>query len=388
MKLLAKLYFLSYDSKLERNNAIYDVLFLLIYLILYILQLKATILLTYLVAIMYLFFFLRNYQFSKTIFKVFLIATLFYIPSLITLNHGFTPIFHIIFTPVILYLAEYLSKKKISDLFQIFRAFQYQNILIVTIGLIYHYDKIDPIGSIIPWVSRNGITSVLILCHILFSFIAFRHKKKFPIVSTFLVVIICFYALGRGSIITSILLLLLGITFNVYNSNSKILKYGILGLFVILIFHFSSNYDMNTEFDSIDESLKTTQFGQGYTDQARTEINSEYISNLSFWKILIGNSYEGTLINKYYGGNPHNSFLRLHSFYGIFGLITVFLILIFILFRKKMSSDKFVFICLLILIFFRAYTEPILFPSSLDLFFFLSLFIYIKPRVQIEKVYL
>jgi len=103
---------------------------------------------------------------------------------------------------------------------------------------------------------------------------------------------------------------------------------------------------------------------------------------------LIGNSYEDTLINKYYGGNPHNSFLRLHSFYGIFGLITVFLILIFILFRKKMSSDKFVFICLLILIFFRAYTEPILFPSSLDLFFFLSLFIYIKPRVQIEKVYL
>ena len=41
---------------------------------------------------------------------------------------------------------EYFSKKQLVDLYQIFRAFQYQNIFLVTLGLFYNYNEIDPIG--------------------------------------------------------------------------------------------------------------------------------------------------------------------------------------------------------------------------------------------------
>ena len=387
MKFLARFYNLKSQSKSERNNKLYDVLFLSAYFILYVLQLKLTIVLSYIVALIYAFMFLKGIKTSKLLFQIYFIVAGLFLLSIININHGFTPIFHLIFLPIIIIITEYFSKKQLVDLYQIFRAFQYQNIFLVTLGLFNNYNEIDPIGSIIPWVSRNGITSVLIVCQILFSFVSYLYNKKFPIISSLAVVIISFYGLGRGSIIVSTLLLLYGIFLNIYTSKSKLLKFSSVIVLFILLFYFSSNSETIKLVENIEESLTQTQFGQGYNDEARTSINKEYISNLDYWKFLFGSSYKNTSIEFYFGGNPHNSFIRLHSFYGIFGIIVLFFLLISILIAKSNASLKFVLFSLLLLLLFRAYTEPILFPSSLDLFFLMMIVLFFrKKHLFIHKI--
>jgi hypothetical protein len=380
MKFLARLYFLKFQSKLERNKILYDIIFLSLYFFLYVLQLQSTIILSYIVAAIYAFFFLNGIKTSKQIFQIYSIVAALFLLSIINFNHGFTPLFHLIFLPVILLIAHYFSKKQLVDLYQIFRAFQYQNIFLVTLGLLYNYNEIDPIGSIIPWVSRNGITSVLLVCQIIFSFVTYLYNKRFPIISSLLVVIISFYGLGRGSIIVSILLLLYGIFLNIANTKSKLFKISSIIGVIVLLFYFSSNTETITLVENIEDGLNKTQFGQGYTDEARTSINNEYISRLDTWNFIFGSSYINTSIEKNFGGNPHNSFIRLHSYYGIFGIIVLFLLLISILIAKKNASRKFVLFGLLLLLLFRAYTEPILFPSSLDLFFLIMIALFFRKK--------
>jgi hypothetical protein len=380
MKFLARLYFLKFQSKLERNKILYDIIFLSLYFFLYVLQLQSTIILSYVVAAIYAFFCLKGIKTSKIIFKIYSIVAGLFLLSIINFNHGFTPLFHLIFLPVILLIADYFSKKKLVDLYQIFRAFQYQNIFLVTLGLLYNYNEIDPIGSIIPWVSRNGITSVLIVCQIIFSFMTYLYNKRFPIFSSLLVVIISFYGLGRGSIIVSILLLLYGIFLNIANTRSNLIKISSVIVVIGLFFYFSSNTETITLVENIEDGLNQTQFGQGYTDEARTSINNEYISNLDPWHFLFGSSYNNTSIEKYFGGNPHNSFIRLHSYYGIFGIIVLLNLLISILIAKRNATIKFVLLGLLLLLLFRAYTEPILFPSSLDLFFLMMVALFFRKK--------
>jgi hypothetical protein len=108
-------------------------------------------------------------------------------------------------------------------------------------------------------------------------------------------------------------------------------------------------------------------------------------SNLDYWKFFFGSSYEKTLIDKYYDGNPHNSFIRMHSYYGIFGLIVLFFLLITIAISNRKASLKLVLFGLLLLLLFRAYTEPILFPSSLDLFFLFMIALFFRKKYLVSQ---
>lgn len=379
MKFLARLYFFDFQCKSERNSALSDILFLSLFLLLFVLQLKITIILSYVVAIIY--FFLKGIKITRSLIKIYLIVVgLFGLPT-ITFNHGLTPLFHLIFLPFVLLIAYYFSRKNIYDLYQIFRAFQYQNIILITIGLIKHYDEIDPLSSIIPWVSRNGITSVLIVCQSTYCFVSYLYNKKFPLLSSFLVVVICFYGLGRGSIIVSVLLLLFGIILNIINLKSlKSKLIAMIFIFGLVFYYVGVSSETSTILENIEEGLNKTQFGHGYIDESRIVMRDEYISNLNVWKFFFGSSYDNTAIEKYFGGNPHNSFIRLHSFYGIFGLIVLFAIIGAIFIVKRNKSEKMVFLILLILLFFRAYTEPIFFPTSLDFFFLFMLLVYFRKK--------
>jgi hypothetical protein len=385
MKYLAKLYFLDFQFNLERNRVLYDIIFLSLYLYLYILQLQITIILCYVVASLYAIVFFYSLKIPKLVFQICSIFLAFFLLPVINFNHGITPLFHLIFLPVLLLVAINFSKKNLVELYQTFRAFQFQNIFLITLGLIYNYDDLDPLSSIIPWVSRNGITSVLIVCQIVFCFISYLYNKKIPLLSLVLVVILCFYGLGRGSIIVSILLLLFGAILNVINSKS--IKVKIFALIFIsgLIVYFSYNSETIIMLENIEEGLNKTQFGQGYTDEARLGMNAEYISNLDTWNFFFGSSYKNTAIEKYFGGNPHNSFIRLHSYYGIFGIMVLLMVTVSILIAKKEKSIKFTMLVLLLLLLFRAYTEPILFPSALDLFFFFMIALYFRKNYFIPN---
>lgn len=385
MKFLAKLYFLDFQLYLERNRVLCDIIFLSLYLFLYILQLPITIILSYFVATLYALVFYKSLKISRLLFQICSIVVMLFLLPVINFNHGITPLFHLIFLPVLILIATNFSKKSLAELYQTFRAFQYQNIFLITAGLIYHYDDIDPIGSIIPWVSRNGITSVLIVCQITFSFVTYLYTKKFPLLSLFLVVIISFYGSGRGSIIVSVLLLLFGAILNVFNSKSFKLK--IFALIVIsgLTFFLNSNSENIIMLENIEEGLNNTNFNQGYTDEARIGMMDEYLSKLDFYNFFMGASYKDTSIENYFASNPHNSFIRLHSYYGIFGIIVLLMVICSILIVNKNKSVKFTLLVLLALLLFRSYTEPILFPSALDLFFLFMIALYFRKNYFISN---
>lgn len=380
MKFLAKLYFLDFQFDLERNKVLHDIIFLSLYIYLYILQLPITIILSYLIATFYVLVFHKCFKISKLLFQICSIVVVLFLLPVINFNHGITPLFHLIFLPVLILIATNFSKKSLAELFQTFRAFQYQNIFFVLAGLIYHYDDIDPIGSIIPWVSRNGITSVLIVCQIAFTFVTYLYTKKFPLLSLFLVVVISFYGSGRGSIIVSVLLLLFGAILNVFHSKSYKLKIFTLIFTSGLIFFLNSNSETIILLENIEEGINKTQFGQGYTDEARIGMMDEYVSKLDFYNFFMGASYKDTSIERYFASNPHNSFIRLHSYYGIFGIAALLMVITSILIANKDISVKFTLLILLLLLLFRSYTEPILFPSALDLFFLFIIALYFKKN--------
>ena len=118
-----------------------------------------------------------------------------------------------------------------------------------------------------------------------------------------------------------------------------------------------------------------TKIGSGLYDNNRAHINSEYLGLLERdgLAIIAGGDYRGTSIETEYNGNPHNSYIRAHN---IFGLPYLFVMLLFplLLSRGQRFGDRVYGLILIAVMLFRAATEPILFPSLFDLFFFGSCF--------------
>lgn len=357
-----------------------DVLFLCVYVLLFMLQRPITIVSSFLVATIYCFIH-HNYVHLKVKYiNIYIIIVALLGLSTISFNHGITPIFHLFFSPIIFIVASIFSGKNIKDLYLILLITQYVFLSIILFGLFYYFDDPDPLGSIIPWASRNGITSVLIVVQLTFSLVFFFYKRRLPLISSLLVVIICWYGLGRGSIVVSLLLLLFGIYFNVFSSKSLVLKFFVFACLLCVSYII---YDGKMEIiDVIYENIQRTQFGQGITDDARAGINREYLSGLDFFTFLGGASYDDTIIEKYYGGNPHNSFIRLHSFYGFFGIVFLAFVIIIVAFIRRSITQKLVTMVILVLILFRAVTEPILFPTALDLFFSIIVLVYLKKSTR------
>lgn len=153
-----------------------------------------------------------------------------------------------------------------------------------------------------------------------------------------------------------------------------------LKIFFIIVFPvvFFVASNIGEIIDGIELMIEGSKFSGGILDEHRGLIISDYINKIDGFRLIFGTDYENTSINDWYGGNPHNSFIRVHSFYGIFGLLFVFFPVIAILISRKNSVQKFVFMVFIILALLRAVSEPIFFPSTLDFFYFLIFFVFFR----------
>ena len=115
--------------------------------------------------------------------------------------------------------------------------------------------------------------------------------------------------------------------------------------------------------------LKVLSLAGGVLDSRRGNMLAGYFGKLGVWLLLFGTDYSGTSINNIYGGNPHNSYIRIHSYYGFFGLLIVALSPLAIFLTNKKLVSKCVVFVLITLVLVRAVTEPILFPTLLDFFY-------------------
>lgn len=218
-----------------------------------------------------------------------------------------------------------------------------------------------PLEEMIPDASSNGITSYLVCLQINYCIANLRVNRRMSLITAAITLYICVVGYGRGSILaaTGILLVSLLFAFQFLRRDLAIIATVALGgaAAYLLLEYFPAIYAY---------AEANTKIGSGLFDDSRAAMNQEYLSRLQGLRILFGASYDGTLIDRFYNGNPHNSFIRAHHLFGLGYVILVVLMAARPLMARVPLTDKAFYLAMFAILIFRASTEPVLFPTPLD----------------------
>jgi hypothetical protein len=227
-----------------------------------------------------------------------------------------------------------------------------------------------PLDKLIEESSSNGITSYLICLQTCYIIANICIGERAGVLTAALTVWISTIGYGRGSVIASLMIFTIAIVYESLLTRNKILRIFVSIALVSISTYLIYNVDSVIYFVN-----ENTKLGSGFFDVERYIINQDYYNRMNGINIFIGVDYYNTVIDRFYNGNPHNSFIRAHNIFGIFYLFSI-LLAIFLVFIRRNLDIKDAFIGALILILLsRAYTETFLFPTPLDALFFASLIV-------------
>ena len=224
----------------------------------------------------------------------------------------------------------------------------------------------NPLEKVIPGASANGITSYIVILQLNYSAMRYVSDKKPPYLAIIFTILIAVAGYGRGSIVSGVLILFLSLFIQLFSD--KALKVGILIVVLItgiVVFYFT----YQTEIDFF--ILSKTKFAAaGVKSSHREFMVADYLGKMNWYNSIFGAGYEDTAITTYYHNNPHNSFIRAHSIFGLPYLLIIFITpLVAMAFYNSILNTLFVGFCFLVLSL-RCYTEPNLFPSIMDFYYF------------------
>ena len=128
-----------------------------------------------------------------------------------------------------------------------------------------------------------------------------------------------------------------------------------------------------------------TKLSVGLLDTNRLEILEQYWKKIDAASLFLGADYSGTVIEEVYGGNPHIGFIRTHSMFGLPMTVLSLISPVLILVGRKRRPDKIVFFVFVSLGLLRSASEPLFFPTLLDLFYFQWFLIYLKHAQPRER---
>jgi hypothetical protein len=250
--------------------------------------------------------------------------------------------------------------------------------------------------EVLKWSSSNNISIIMLISCISLYIILDFENREINLIPAALTLLISIWGIGRGGIISS-LILFIGLLFFKYKNKSKYIFILVTTLILIflLIFLFSDSlieFAINNNYLS-NAAFRFIERGDEFTESsARSNMWQNYYNNLDFQRIIFGANVEKDpwdtgAENSY---NYHNSFINLHLQTGILGLITI-CILLFALF-KYYKINKLYFILLLVLLS-RSLTDTMIFFGRYDFipYFFIFAFInnsYIKGRQYTNKALL
>ncbi|MDO9027820.1 MAG: hypothetical protein Q7U68_03050, partial [Candidatus Roizmanbacteria bacterium] len=118
-----------------------------------------------------------------------------------------------------------------------------------------------------------------------------------------------------------------------------------------------------------------TKLGSGLYDATRDQMMTDYVNQIDGTSLLIGADYQGTSIAQDYNNNPHSSYIRAHHIFGIFYLLLMILMPVVTIWRGHVLSVKLFSGLMLVLILLRSATEPLIFATIFDLFYFSICFV-------------
>ncbi|KAA0690841.1 hypothetical protein DT594_17620 [Halopseudomonas laoshanensis] len=224
----------------------------------------------------------------------------------------------------------------------------------------------------------------MIVIQVALSIAVFLEKNKLPLLPAMATLVIALFGIGRGSIVVAFLIIVISFFVNYFASSSLVEKnestrrfFGFVMLVLMVVGIAYAGY-----FGFVNSLIEQSKFSAGLLDSHRGAMLSDYLSKMEGWSLIFGADYTGTSIESTYGGNPHNSYIRLHSYYGLFGLLFIIFSPFSLFVSNKAFIYKSVIFLLVSLVLTRAATDPLLFPTLLDFFYVLYFFLFWKyaPR--------
>jgi len=303
-----------------------------------------------------------------------LIFFLFLFPAFLALEHGVNPYFYYVMILVVFFSAKKMAQDPADSLLKSYQIFFYVYVICVLFLYYIHRDAAEPFGEILKGVSTNGIPSYLIVLQVVLSLVAYTATGKLPLFSTLCTLLIAILGIGRGSILAACMIVVFSVFFNIFLSIKQhhygvfaIYLFGIVVLGIVGILHIDLVYQF------LDGKTKILH---GLYDPYRAAIFSQYLDKINLVSFFTGAGYEGTDVEVLYENNPHIAFIRTHAYLGVGGLLLVFFSPLLLLIMPGKIMKKFIFFTFIAILFFRALSEPILFPTLLDFFFCFILWFY------------
>jgi hypothetical protein len=225
-----------------------------------------------------------------------------------------------------------------------------------------------PLERILPDSSSNGVTSYLIVLQATYSVIHYLRKGRAPLPTACVTLFIAFVGWGRGSLLAAAAILAFGLLTTISSSSrwGRVFKMALLaaGICTALVVYRSQ----------IETLVAGTKIGLGVYDESRLTMIEGYLGNLNAIDLWAGASYRGTIISTDFNGNPHNSFIRAHHIFGLPYLLFVLVLPLYLVNPKHARTVRLYAGAMWLVVMFRAFTEPILFPTLFDFFYFASCF--------------
>lgn len=234
-----------------------------------------------------------------------------------------------------------------------------------------------PLERILPDSSSNGITSYLVALQANYCIVRFLLRGRASMATPLLTLAICVVGYGRGSILAATAIVLINAVAACLDSRRPTRS-----AVTVLITACLAAWVYGQHGEDIAGYVEVnTKIGSGLVDEHREQQISEYLDRLDLLALLIGGEYEGTSIARDYNNNPHNAFIRAHHVFGLAYVVAVSALPFLAMSRRLDRSRRLYAQALVIVILFRAFTEPILFPTLLDTVYFALCFALGRARI-------
>lgn len=168
-------------------------------------------------------------------------------------------------------------------------------------------------------------------------------------------VVICFFLYARSSIAVVFMAFLWWLSFRI---KIRYLFWVFVLIVLVLVFWDNGLLDLYSQ----------TKFSSSGLDSPRWEMWRSYFQAQDWRSVLLGIDLSKVDVVSDYNNNPHNSFIRFHSLFGLLGLALLIFVLIYVAFFSPLFYKGAVFLLLI-----RASTDVIVMPGFLDFYFFLVL---------------
>ena len=154
--------------------------------------------------------------------------------------------------------------------------------------------------------SYNFISTIFIYSGVLVAAVYSNDNSRVFLVLA-IVTLVCFILYARSSMVISILLLMWWVAFRV--------RFSYIAIFLVML-----SIGLLFLWPTVLNIYSQTKFSNSGLNSARWEMWQSYFSVLDWKSFLFGLDLSSVDIIKDYGGNPHNSFIRFHSMFGIIGI--------------------------------------------------------------------